>query len=87
MQTKKWYQSKTIWGIAIAFIGFLITEKLQVPDVSLPTSPDFNQLQAYYEAIQDAQGNIGAILGQLVSAFGTLLAIIGRIKAETTITK
>lgn len=87
MTTKKWYQSKTIWGIVIAFLGFLITEKLQVPDVTLPSNPDFNQLQAYYEAVQEANGNIGAIVGQLVSAIGTLLAIIGRIKAESTITK
>lgn len=87
MQKKQWYQSKTIWGVVIAFIGFLITEKLQVPDVTLPTNPDFDELKKYYEAVQDADGNIGAIIGQFVSAIGTLLAIIGRIKADTQIGK
>lgn len=87
MQTKKWYQSKTIWGILIAFIGFLITETLQVPDITLPSNPDFTQLQSYYEAVKEADGNVGAILGQLVSALGTLLAIIGRVKADTQIGK
>ena len=87
MTTKKWYQSKTIWGIVIAFLGFLITEKLQVPDVTLPNNADFNQLQQYYQSVQEANGNIGAIIGQLVSIVGTILAIIGRIKAETQLTK
>ena len=87
MQTKKWYQSKTIWGIVIAFLGFLITEKLQVPDITLPANPDFNQLQSYYEAVENSSGDIGVIVGQIVSAVGTLLAIIGRVKAESTLTK
>jgi hypothetical protein len=27
---KKWYQSKTIWGVLIAALGFVLTEVLKV---------------------------------------------------------
>ena len=33
MESKKWWSSKTIWGVLIAFLGFILTEKLQVPDI------------------------------------------------------
>jgi hypothetical protein len=85
MQSKKWWSSKTIWGVLIAFLGFMLTEKLQVPDIQLPENADFEQLKAYADAIKEAEGNLGVIAGQLLSAFGTLLAIIGRVKAETKI--
>lgn len=85
MATKKWWSSKTIWGVLIAFLGFFLTQKLQVPDIQLPENADFEQLKAYAEAIKEADGNLGVIAGQLLSAFGSLLAIIGRVKAETQI--
>lgn len=85
METKKWWSSKTIWGVLIALLGFVLTQKLQVPDIQLPENADFEQLKAYTEAIKDAHGNLGVIAGQLLSGVGTLLAIVGRVKAETKI--
>ena len=85
METKKWWSSKTIWGVLIALLGFVLTQKLGVADVQLPENADFEQLKAYADAIKEAEGNLGVIAGQLLSAFGTLLAIIGRVKAETKI--
>lgn len=82
---KKWYQSKTIWGIIIGGLGFFLTEYLQVPDVTLPANADFDQLKSYAEAIQSAQGNVGVIIGQLMGVVGSVLAIIGRVKAEGSI--
>ena len=85
MEQKKWYQSKTIWGIVIAAFGMLLTEVFKVPEITLPANADFDQLQAYAKAIQDAEGNLGAIFGQILAALGSILAIIGRVKAETKI--
>ena len=79
---KKWYQSKTIWGVVIAALGFVLTELLKVPEVTLPTDADFNQLKAYVDAINNANGNIGVIIGQVMGVVGTILGIIGRVKAE-----
>jgi len=83
--TKKWYHSKTIWGIAIAAIGFVMTSVLGVQGIAIPQNGDFDQLKAYADAIKAAQGNAGVIIGQLMGAVGTVLAIIGRIKAEEKI--
>lgn len=82
METKAWYQSKTIWGILVAALGFVITEVLKVPDVQLPPNADFEQLKAYAEAVKAAEGNVAVIISQAVSAVGTVLAIYGRMKAE-----
>lgn len=79
---KKWYQSKTIWGVLIAALGFVLTEVLKVPEVTLPPDADFNQLKAYVDAINNANGNIGVIIGQVMGVVGTILGIIGRVKAE-----
>lgn len=84
--TKKWYQSKTIWGIIIAALGFVMTNLLGVQDITLPENADFEQLKAYAEAIKAAQGNVGLIISQIMSVVGTILAIIGRVKAEEKIT-
>jgi hypothetical protein len=83
--TKKWYTSKTIWGIAIAAIGFIMTSVFGVQGISIPQNGDFDQLKAYADAIQAAQGNTGVIIGQVMGAVGTVLAIIGRVKAEQKI--
>lgn len=82
MEKKSWYQSKTIWGIVIAALGFVATQYFQVP-VEVPANPDFEQLKAHTEAIKAAQGNVGIIAGQVVAAIGSIVAIIGRIKADT----
>jgi hypothetical protein len=79
---KKWYQSKTIWGVLIAALGFTLTEVLKVPEVTLPPDADFNQLKAYVDTINNANGNIGVIIGQVMGVVGTILGIIGRIKAD-----
>lgn len=81
-KSKKWYQSKTIWGVFIAALGYVMAQ-LQVQDIQVPANADFEQLKAYAEAIKAAEGNIGTILSQLLAAFGSILAIIGRIKAES----
>ena len=82
MEKKKWYQSKTIWGIVIAALGFVATQYFQVP-IEVPANLDFEQLKAHTEAIKAAQGNIGIIIGQVIAAVGSIVAIIGRVKADT----
>jgi len=84
--TKNWYSSKTIWGIIIAFIGFVMT-KLSVPEVTVPANADFDQLKAFADAVAAAKGDFGSIVGEVLSAVGTVFAIIGRIKADSVITK
>tara|TARA_R110000868_G_scaffold67549_2_gene200355 strand:+ start:1226 stop:1486 length:261 start_codon:yes stop_codon:yes gene_type:complete len=85
METKKWYQSRTIWGIVIAFVGFALNKYLGVDGLELPKSTDYDQLTKQVEAIKDAQGNIMNLFSQVMAAFGALLALIGRVKAETKI--
>ena len=82
---KPWWQSKTIWGILIAAVGYISSEVLKVPEVSLPENADFEQIQAYVEAVKAAKGNLSVIISQVVSAIGTVLAIVGRVKAESKI--
>lgn len=82
---KKWWQSKTIWGILIAAGGWFLSSVLQVPDVQLPANPDFDQLKAYADAIKAAQGNFTGIISQLIGLAGTVMAIIGRIQAGAKI--
>ena len=83
MESKKWYQSKTIWGIIIAAIGYFLSAKLGVSGVAIPESPDFDKIEMYYEQVKAADGNFGAIIGVIMNAIGLIVAIIGRIKAET----
>lgn len=82
METKSWYQSKTIWGILIAALGYVLSEVLKVPNVQLPPNADFDQLKAYADAVQAAQGDITVIISQSIAAIGSILAIYGRMKAE-----
>ena len=84
MQKKKWYQSKTIWGIVIAALGFAATSYLQAP-IEVPANADFEQLKAHADAIKAAQGNVGIIIGQVIAAVGSIVAILGRVKADSTI--
>lgn len=85
MESKKWYQSKTIWGILIAAIGYFMTQVLKVDEPALPQNPDYNTLMAYVKAIQSSEGNISAILGQIIGLIGSGIAIYGRVKADTSI--
>lgn len=82
--TKKWYSSKTIWGIVIAFVGFIFT-KLSVPNIGLPENADFDQLSAFATAITNAKGDLSSIIGTVLTGVGSILAIIGRIKADQVI--
>ena len=86
MENKKWYQSKTIWGIAIAFLGFAINNYLSV-DVSLPENTDYDALQKHLEAIKAAKSSTMNLISELMSLIGTLVAIYGRFKAEGKLTK
>lgn len=85
VSTKKWYQSTTIWGIVTGALGFLLYS-IGVADQPIPANADFEQLKAYAEAIKNANGNVTAIIGQILEAVGVVTAIIGRIKAEAVIT-
>lgn len=85
METKKWYQSKTIWGIMIAFLSYFMINIVKVSEPALPTNPDYTQLKAYVDAIKDSNGNLSVIIAQIMGMAGTLLAIYGRVKAETNI--
>jgi hypothetical protein len=85
MQTKKWYQSKTIWGIIVAAIGYVMT-LIGVESVTLPENADFNQLKAYAESVKAAQGNWSAIIGEVLAGVGTIVSIVGRFQAETKVT-
>lgn len=85
--TKKWYQSKTIWGILIAALGAFISQQLQVPDISLPENADFNQLKGYLDAVKASNGNPNIIIANIISLLGTGFAIYGRINAGDKIGK
>lgn len=82
---KKWYQSKTIGGIALAVIGALFVAIGMDPGVTLPPNPDVQQAQEYIAQVKNAEGNVSTIIGVVLNAIGYLVAIWGRIKAETTI--
>lgn len=85
MESKKWYQSKTIWGIIIAFVGYLLSNSLQVQDVSVPANADFDSLKELVNQIKAAQGNISVIAGQVMGIIGTIIAIYGRVKSDSKI--
>ena len=83
--TKKWWKSKTIWGILIAALGAVITDILKVPDVTLPADATVDQVKETLEAIKAAQGNVGVIIGQITTLIGLALGVIGRVKAESSV--
>lgn len=83
MENKKWYQSKTIWGIVIAFVGFIINKFFGVAELNIPENADLETIQKHIEAFKLAQGNVMNLASEVMAAFGTLLAIIGRVKADT----
>lgn len=83
MENKKWYQSKTIWGIVIAFLGFALSKFFGVSDLNIPENADLETIQKHIDAFKSAQGNLMNLASEVMAAFGTLLAIIGRVKADT----
>lgn len=83
---KKWYQSKTIWGIAIAFLGFILQNILKV-EISLPENADYETIQKHIEALKMAQNSTMTLISEIMSLVGTLIAIYGRFKAEEKLTK
>lgn len=83
---KKWYQSKTIWGIAIAFLGFVLQNILKV-EISLPENADYEAIQKHIEALKMAQNSTMTLISEGMSLVGTLIAIYGRVTAEEKLTK
>jgi hypothetical protein len=84
MTNKHWYQSKTIWGIAIAFFGFLINQILKV-DIQVPTNADYDSLYRHYLNLKENQDSATSLIAEMMSVVGTFLAIYGRVKADTEI--
>jgi hypothetical protein len=84
MESKKWYQSKTIWGILIAFVGFLAT-LLNVPEVNVPADASFEVLKSQVADVIAAKSSIALLVSKLTTLFGTVLAIYGRVKADMKI--
>ena len=83
MESKKWYQSKTIWGILVAFIGFALNNYLKV-DSDIPVNADLDTIRQHIEAIKNSNG-VNNIVSQVMAFAGTLFAIYGRIKADTSV--
>jgi len=73
MDQKPWYQSLTVWGTGI----------LALCSVILPLVSQVNLANA----LQGEEGNITDVLAGIGATIGTIMAIIGRIKAKTTLTK
>lgn len=86
MENKKpWYLSKTIWGLLISLIGFIGSEVLRVPvDVSNVDS-DTQALLDAAKAIKDSSGSLEVIISQGIGVIGAVIALYGRVKADTVI--
>ena len=87
MDSKKWYQSKTIWGIIIAFAGFLLNQFLGVQELNIPENADLATIQKHVEAFKNSGSDLVMIASEAMAALGTFLAIVGRVKADSKITK
>jgi hypothetical protein len=83
MEAKKWYQSKTIWGIVVALLGFILNNALKV-DISLPDNADLHTIKAHIENVKN-NSSVSAIVSEIMAFAGTLFAIYGRVKADTSI--
>jgi hypothetical protein len=83
---KKWYQSKTILGILIAFVGFVVREYFKV-DLEIPQNADYDTLMKHVEMFQAAKSDTVSIISEIMATTGTLIAIYGRFKAEEKLTK
>lgn len=83
-ETKPWYLSKTIWGIVVAAAGFAL-QKFGVSEPVLPANPDFEAGKAFVEAVKAAKGSVESLIAVGMQVVGFLLALYGRIKADTKI--
>ena len=72
MENKSWYNSLTIWGTGILTLCSVILPLISKIDLA--------------NALQAEQGNILDVLAGIGATIGTILAIIGRIRAKTRIT-
>lgn len=84
METKKWYYSKTIWGVLIALLGFVLNQMLKV-DIKLPDSDVLTpaDIQNVKDAVTNSHSDFMSIVMVVV---GALLAVYGRFKATTKVT-
>lgn len=85
METKKWYQSKTIGGILLSLVGLAFAYFGIETGTELPPNADVEQIKAYAEQIKAADGNISTIIGIGIAAVGYIMAFIGRVKADKKI--
>ena len=89
MESKKWYSSKTIWGVIIALLGFILSQYLKV-DISLPesdvlTPSDIESVKQAAQQMKEAHGSVSVLVSQIMVIVGSLLGVYGRFKAKTTI--
>lgn len=89
MDSKKWYSSKTIWGVIIALFGFILSQYLKV-DITLPesdvlTPSDIESVKQAAQQMKDAHGSLSVLVSQIMVIVGCLLGVYGRFKAKTTI--
>jgi len=70
-ETKKWWQSKTIWGAIVTILAIIY---------GLTTGHMPSQ-----ETQQAITNNIGQIVSAIVAIIGAITAIIGRLKADKII--
>ena len=82
---KKWYQSKTIGGIIIALVGALLLSLGVDTGVQLPVNIDVAQAQQYIDQVKATRNNLPELAGVILSIFGSIVGILGRIKANTSI--
>jgi len=73
MNPKPWYTSLTLWGTGILTLCSVILPLVSQIDLA--------------DALKAEEGNILDVLAGIGATIGTILAIIGRIKAKTTLTK
>ena len=87
INTKKWYQSKTIWAIVVAAFAFFLHNTLQVSpaDINVPDNPDFNQLKNIASQVKSAHGNIANIITILIGSASSIAAIYNRVTSDSVI--
>lgn len=82
IDTKTWYQSKTLWGVIVSAVGKLVAGyfSLTVTDVDLGHATDA------VVALTNAD-SLNAAIALGASFVGDAFAFYGRVKAEKTIGK
>lgn len=82
--SKPIWQSKTLWGIVIAIVGYFLN-RANIP-ANLPSNADATQLIQYAQEVAAAKGSFQGILSVILASLGGLLAIYGRVVADTKLT-